>query len=221
MSKESIRALTGPRLLTQPVEEYVGVYEDSVGLAPYKNWQVVPGYTSAVYNESYFDIDAYQMDGLTLVPSGASLNDPGTYLINNPFGDSQQYVIDMITQTRLNPAEVVANAIQRNLPGDPLSKHDFTQILFGRFRWQAPSNQFEALITYKPLTNISQGTFGSAEPTTANKLYCYRFIIMVASELTNIGITAPATRFLLGATVVKEDGLSFLMRQKRSFELQS
>lgn len=223
MSKESKRALTGPRLLTQPVEEYIGLYDPVVGLPDYKNWQVVPGNTNAVYNETYFDIDAYQMDELTLVPSGASLNDPGVYTIVNPFADSQQYVIDMITQTRLDPAQVVTDMVSfYNLPGDPLSTEDFTQILFGRFRWQAPTTDFSTGATgINAMTNISQGTFGSAEPTTANKLYCYRFVIMVATELPNITIAVPATRFLLGATVVKEDELSFLMRQKRSFELQS
>jgi hypothetical protein len=223
MSDLSAGALTGPRLLTQPIEEYIGTYNDGVGLSAYKQWQVVPSYTNAVFNEQYFDIDAYQMDKLTLVPSGASLNDPGIYTIVNPFADSQQYVIDMITQTRLDPNQVVEDfQTLYNLPGDPVSTEDFSQILFGRFRWQAPTTDFSTGATgINAMTNISQGTFGSAEPTTANKLYCYRFVIMVATNLVGITIAVPATRFLLGATIVKEDELSFMMRQKRSFELQS
>ena len=85
MPERSVGALTGPRLLSQPIEEYIGTYTDGVGLPDYKQWQVVPGHTNAVYNEQYLDIDAYQMDQLTLVPGSISVQltdlNPGTALV--------------------------------------------------------------------------------------------------------------------------------------------
>ena len=63
------------------------------------------------------------------------------------------------------------------------------------------------------------GSYGSAGPTTVSKLWCYRIIRIAATDLDNQVLTVPATRFVLAATIVKEEELPYQMRLKRSFEL--
>ena len=70
-------------------------------------------------------------------------------------------------------------------------------------------------------STVTGGSYGSGEPTTREKLYLYRFIVV--STLVPFtgpeGIIAYDTRFILGANIIKESELSHMMRLKRSYEL--
>ena len=86
------------------------------------------------------------------------------------------------------------------------------------FRLLTPQTDFAVSTLLLPATG---GAFGSAEPTAVQKLWIYRIIIPVALDLTDTIWTIPPTRFVMGAEVVKEDDLPYIMRLKRSYELST
>jgi len=216
-SSDGARALTGPRILHREVEEYTGRWDTpSTSFPAYKNWTPSTSGTSLM-NENYFDLSGYEHDFLTLIPSGATLQDPGYYVTDNVSPLTGVVVLDIISQERLDHDTVETDWLQSlNVPSMPTTTEDFNQIVFGQFRWFAPQTDFTLVQAMSP---ISRGNFGSSSPTTVAKLWCYRFLIVTSVDLTNMLLTVNATRFVLGSTIVKEKDLSFIMRQKRSYEL--
>ena len=214
--KTTTRALEGPRVLQKSVDEYTGVFLDGYGFPAYKGW--VPSTTgAALMHEQFIDLSGYSNDQMTVIPTGATLQDPGYYITTGVSPVTSVFVIDIISQEKLLVDDVEDDwRTTGNVPSMPTSREDFNQIIFGQARWMAPSTNFTFLTG---LTPISQGQFGSASPTTVAKLWLYRFLIYGTIDATNDLLTCNATRFVIGATAVKEKDLTFLMRQKRSYEL--
>jgi hypothetical protein len=211
------RALAGPRILEKTVDEYIGTYDSaSTAFPKYKGW-VSSTNGSTLMHEQYIDLSGYTNDQMTIIPTGITLQDPATYSTTGTSPGTSMYVLDIVSQERL-----LVDAVENdwlnflNVPNMPTTTEEFEQILYGQFRWLAPSTSF----TYTTaLTPINRGEFGSASPTTVAKLWLYRFIINTATDFDTNVITIAASRFVIGATAVKEKDLSFLMRQKRSYEL--
>ena len=63
--KESTRALTGARLMSQPVPSCISAFTG--GVFPGSNgWVSTAG---GLYYENYFDLSAYELDDLTVIPT--------------------------------------------------------------------------------------------------------------------------------------------------------
>jgi len=206
--KESTRALTGSRLLHKNVPQTNWVNTQD----PTNGWQAVAG-GGCLYYESYFDLSAYELDDLTLVPTAMSLQDGMPYQAS---GTNAISVFDVISQERLNPADFILYTIEGNFPGSPGSTEDWSQILMCNTRLLGLSTQFADPTLLVPST---AGTFGSASPTAVQKLWIYRVIVPGAGSGDPIIIQVPASRFVLAADIVKEDDLPYMMRLKRSYEL--
>jgi len=220
-SKETaIESLTGPRILERTVDEYIGTFDSASNKFPaYKGW-VTSAAGGVLMHESYFDLGGYEREFLTLFPTNATLQDPGYYTSSATDVSTNMVVLDIISQERLSIVNVEADwRNNRNVPNMPTTTEDFEQIIFGQFRWMAPSTSFSFTTA---LTPISRGNFGSANPTTVQKLWCYRFLIYENDPgFIDVNLECAATRFVLGATIAKEEDLPFLMRQYRSYELAS
>jgi hypothetical protein len=105
---------------------------------------------------------------------------------------------------------------ENNVPGMMLSDTDFMQVIWGQYRVFLGQAQFATSANFFVPATGSQ--FGSGQPTTAGRLYCYR-IVITQGALEGDTLQVPASRFILNAVVAKEEELPFLMRQKRSYEL--
>jgi len=166
--------------------------------------------------ESYIDTSGYALDDLTVFPLGATLQDPGRYISSNAGVPLQ--VIDMITQVRLDFTTVYAWIAANTMPGMVGTTVDFKQVLWGQYRTMLGQATFQ--LNQSDFLTASGGLFGSGAPSTAEKLYCYRFVILTGSA-ENDTLSIPASRFILNAVIASEPDLEFLMRQKRSYELTS
>jgi len=170
-----------------------------------------------LYYETYFDLSAYELDDLTVVPTSLSLQDGLPYTTIQPAPETQMAVLDIISQEKLDMATVYTNYTQTyDIPGSPAATEDWTQLLMCNFRLMTPQTDFAVSSLLLPATG---GTFGSAEPTAVQKLWLYRIIIPVANDLTDTIWNIPPTRFIMGADIVKEEDLPYMMRLKRSYEL--
>lgn len=212
--KKSTRALTGQRILSMPISNYQGV-RTAAGWAGNKMWQPV-GIAGAngVCAETYFDLSAYELDDLTLVPQLIQLQDGLPYFS----GQTESLeVYDVVSQERLDPDDFITYALGGDYPSSPGSSDDWSQILMCNTRFFAPTNDFQFASLMLPAT---QGSFGSSEPTAVQKLWLYR-IVLVRGGAESSTLYIPATRFVLGADIVQEEELPYMMRLKRSYELST
>ena len=212
--KKSTRALTGQRILSMPISNYMGV-RDATGWPADKMWQPVGmGGANGVCAETYFDLSAYELDDLTLVPQLIQLQDGLPYFSGQT--DSLE-VYDVVSQERLDPDDFIAYSLGGDYPSSPGSSDDWSQILMCNTRFFAPTNDFQFASLMLPAT---QGSFGSSEPTAVQKLWLYR-IVLVRGNNDGSTLYVPATRFVLGAEIIQEEDLPYIMRLKRSYELST
>jgi len=202
-------ALEGEKVVTQMFPEYTGSYTTS--WPAYKTWE--GPVADVIFNETYIDLSAYELDDLTFFPVVAALQDPGMY--QAALAEPMQ-VLDVISTASLDIAEVIANIGDNNVPGMMESTMDFTQIIWGQYRTFLGQASFQAGANL--FLPANGGVFGSGSPTTASRLYCTRIIITSGGTEGNY-LNIPASRMIVNAVVSKESELSFLMRQKRSYEL--
>jgi hypothetical protein len=220
------RANQGNRLFNKDVEEYVGVADPLLAFPSRKNWKTAGASVgvSAVVHESYFDLSPYTLDDLTLVPLTCQLQDgmPYFYTLVNPANSGVGvWVIDVVSQERLDIEATLADIGTGNPPGSLTTTENFEQILMCNTRFMSIDAQVGVS---NLLTANTAGKMGSNSPTAVEKLWLYRFVACgrgVAGITPGDAIVIPATRFVIGADIIREDEIPYLMRLKRSFELST
>ncbi len=213
--KTSTRALTGSRLMNLPVPSTLATFTDENEWAATNGWKTLAN--QVVYYENYFDLSAYELDDLTLVPTAISLQDGLPYTTTSQDPLTQLPIFDIVSQEKLSMAELYTiYTAGYDYPSSPNSTQDWSQLLMCNFRLLTPQTDFLITNLLLPATG---GSLGSAEPTAVQKLWVYRVLIPTASDLTASTWVVPATRFVLAAEIVKEDELPYMMRLKRSYEL--
>jgi len=219
--KTSTRALTGTRLLDLPVPACTPVYSDGAGWGAGLNGWVSISDTAAtgLYYENYFDLSGYELDDLTLVPTMMQLQDALPYSTNNLADPLLGLaVFDIISQEKLDPVQIAANYVNGDYPSSPGSLEDWTQVLMCGFRLFLPQTDFATTSLLMPAQG---GPLGSSQSTAVQKLWVYRIVVTGAQDWTDKSVYIPATRFVLGAEIIKEGDLEYMMRLKRSYELST
>ena len=163
---------------------------------------------------AYIDTSGYTADDLTLFPLGVTLQDPGRYLCSN--ANVPMQVLDIITTEVLTIAEIQAWLTANTVPGMLGTTHDWSQIIWGQYRTFLGQATFQAATT--EYLTASSSLFGSGQPSTSDKLHCYRFLFLDGSA-QNDTVGVPSSRFVMNAVIAPESEKAFLMRQKRSYEL--
>ena len=210
----SVGALSGERMRTLMVPALTATRAGG-------KWTVAPGWlgttsSDIIFFEGYFDCSGYTKDGLTVFPTGATLQDPGMYTSSNDAVPMQ--VLDIISQVQLDREQVYTDLIAGAVPGMLATDTDYTQIIWGQYRMMLGQATFQSATTQ--FLTASSGLFGSGSPSTAEKLWVYRYVLLPGAADADT-IRAPASRFVLDTIVADEDEKAFLMRQKRSYELTS
>jgi len=207
-------ALEGDRTLSMPVPA-ASLTRGASGWSTAQGWTGT-GVNDLIMFEAYFDTSGYTSDDLTLFPMNATLQDAGRYTSDSLGGVMQ--VVDIISQCRLSMTDVYAWVTANTLPGGLGTDVDWTQIVWGQYRTLLAQATFVPAPGSAEYLTASAGLFGSGSPSTAQKLYCYRFVLLPGSQPGAV-VGIPASRFVLNGVIAAEDDKAFLMRQKRSFEL--
>lgn len=231
--KTATRALTGKRQMHTTFEGLRCRYDNGLGAwdAPLtKEWKPVPGLFSTWSSEDYFDTSGYNRDYLTTMPSAIFMQEAGKCGITNP-GNTRIISLDLVTEQRVTNLADLTNdilglspfggGIGALIPSFNHSTDDWSQVLYGRYREFTGLTQGTAVQdVFIPTTD---NLFGSLEPTTNDKLWITRLIIVVGVPLGAIESTLrfPNGRLVMQMDVVKEEELEFMMRQKRSYELSN
>lgn len=177
------------------------------------NWRAVTA--TAFIADTYFDLAGLAMDEKTLFFEGAALQEilpPST--TTGTAGDGI-VMVDVMSTVPLTDTEAFLYAIYGNITGDG-SALTFDQTIYGRVR-----------VFNMDIDNLAGGYFitladnqtGSLEATASDRIYCYRMAALSAAVDTQIAIYG--ARYILRATAKEEPDYQYLMRLKRSYELQN
>lgn len=209
------------------------------------NYRALPGYNDQFWvSENKIDLTGYAMEDLTVYFTDSFEQRGGVTFVDWEEGaeryplnsyTASNYELFIISSVPLSDDNLAASFIAS--PGfQPFSStsldfgnFDRTHIIHGSGRvWTIDSTFGADALTAKGgayCIPIQYWNFSSLEPTSADALYCYRFVALTNSWVTGdnyAGLTNvwfPPARILLGSTVSKEPELEYMMRLKRSYEL--
>ena len=197
------------------IQAYNETYDNTNSVFPAANGWYNDGLPNCIAHETYFDMSGYTLDDLTFTPTGGKVQAPGRYVGEN-LPDVDIEILDIVSTERLYLTDIDAQLLLGNMPGGPLSKQDWTQIVFGQYQVMTTNTNYSSLDI---LTPIGAGNFGSMEPSAVEKLWYYRVVRINGTKTPTSQLRIPATRMILPGIVSKEDDLPYMMRLKRSYEL--
>ena len=217
--------LEGPRILAKTL----GFLDVTMGDSPVEfpatlvgsGWEVLdpgsaapapaPPGTPTYANRTYYDLSGYNMDAITVFIQGVDVQEG--YGVR---GSVACYIVDLITTDYIEDQELIDAYIYTtgdgDLPGFPLSNLDMLQVIYGRTRCFTTDSAWGDLVVQ------SIARFGTGVATSAQKLYITRVIYPLNTSSAGQLLHVPPSNYVCSAVMAKEKDLSYLMRQKRSYE---
>jgi len=162
-------------------------------------------------NRSYYDLSGYAMDSITSFIQGVDIQEGF-----GPRGTVACYIVDLITTDFIEDQELIDAYVYTtgngDLPGFPLSTTDMQQVIYGRTRCFTTSTSWGDLVVQ------SVAAFGTGVATTAQKLYITRVVYPLNTSAQNQNLHVPPCNYVCSAVMAKEEDLSYIQRQKLSYE---
>jgi hypothetical protein len=178
--------------------------------------QLTPG-GQIFISDNYFDLAGMSIDDKTLFFEGAAVQE-----VQNPIavagaaGDLIQ-LCDIMSAVPLSDDQVSAFATTGNIPtSGGYGFGTFEQTIYARHRVYAIDVDFAGSNYFNLLSSNQLGSLG---PTASDRVYCYRLVLLGANNSATTMIVYPA-RYLLRAQGKEEAEYQYLMRLKRSYDLQ-
>lgn len=179
------------------------------------NWTKISG--QIFCSETYFDLAGLAMDDKTIFPTGiTSQRGSLTRQLGSAAGDNY-VVLDVITSI---PVNVEFGSIEINNwfnmgPGFPGTTLNFEHVLY--MRGQRWTTDLDTNNTF-PM-KADEWQCGSMSPTASDRLYSYR-VVLVSLNSTAARIVTASARHVMEVNVSEEPTYQYLMRLKRSYDLQ-
>jgi len=160
---------------------------------------------------SYYDLSGYTLDDLTAFFAGVDIQEEFT-----PHGTIVSFIVDMITTHQLTTADIIGAHFTDptstlDLPGFNLSTFDMNQVIYARTRTYNTSAEWGQLSEY------GRTQWGTCSASTSEKVYLTR-IIYTAIPVTAGILNIPPCNYVTSIIVGREPDLTFMMRQRRSYE---
>lgn len=176
-------------------------------------WTLIAG-TYICYYETYFDLAGMSMEEKTLFFSGAATQNVYTPTSNPATPGNRFIIVDLMTTKPLNEEELQFALVFGNTAaqGTVLT---YDQTVYMRLRVLNTDLDNQAATFMIP---ISDEQMGSLEPTASDRIYCYRIVSLTGTD-GSYGVYP--VRYLLRAEAKEEPEYEYLMRLKRSYELQN
>jgi len=175
--------------------------------------QTTPG-AGLFVSSAYFDLAGLSMNEKTLFFEGAAVQEvQNPAAVTGAAGDLIQ-IGDIMTTTPLTDDEALTFLTLGNISG-PFATFD--QCVYARHRVYSIDVDFAGSNYFNLL---SSNQLGSLSPTASDRIYCYRVVIMGTNNAATRLFVYPA-RYLLRAQAKEEPEYEYLMRLKRSYELQN
>jgi len=163
----------------------------------------------------YIDLAGLSMESETIFPQAITVQMTSQPFIGGAVGE-QLAILDLVTSIPidLTSAYWATGIWLTDGPGFSRSELNYEHVLYARNN--AYSTTVDLAATWPQLVSTHQ--FGSMSPTASDRLYCYR---IVTFDNTVTSITLPSARQLLVVDAKAEPEFEYLMRLKRSYDLQN
>jgi hypothetical protein len=191
-------------------------------LNPAFNYRLIPGTTGSgalyAYSKTFFDLAGLSIDEKTLFFDMAAVQTSSlpVFAGSASAGDSIQ-IIDVMTSVPLAEDATMLSDISYGF-GFKGSRQNFENVIFARSLQYAVHLDLGA---YASPTLTASNQYGSGDPTASDRVYSYRFILIVTAVASGVtGSTIAGARHVLTATPKEEQQYQYLMRLKRSYDLQ-
>jgi len=165
-------------------------------------------------SESYFDLAGLAMDDKTIFPSGITCQRGNSPLLEAATPGDNFIMLDVLTSIPVDIPNDVLNWFNVG-PGFPGSTLNFEHVLYMRGqRWTVDvdtNSQF-------PL-KADEWQAGSMSPTASDRVYSYR-VVLVNTGNSSARIITPTGRHVMQVETKEEPTYEYLMRLKRSYDLQ-
>ena len=179
------------------------------------SWAKVTG--QMFVSEEYFDLAGLALDNKTVFPSGITVQRGRVPNITGGAqpGDNIQ-ILDVITSIPIDVTDLTVLNNWFNVgPGFPGSTLNFEHVLYFRgVRWTTDLDTNNAF----PM-KADEWQAGSMAPTASDRLYSYRLVLVSANAAASRIISTNA-RHVMQVDVAEEAEYSYMMRLKRSYDLQ-
>jgi len=163
--------------------------------------------------QSYYDLAGYTQNDLTAFFAGVNIQEEFA-----PTGTMVSFIVDLVTTHQLNSADIINAhftdpAATLDLPGFNLSTFDMNQVIYGRTRTFNTSAEW-----LNQISEYGRTQWGTCSAATSEKIYLTRIIYTAIPIVAAATITIPPCNYVTSVIVGREPDLTFMMRQRRSYE---
>lgn len=213
------------------VARLAGDPEEWTDLSGLNGWQLVPIAPVGLFWQGTIDLGGWVAEKLTFFPRAGFIQEGPWWIVGDD--GSGQTAVTIISTIPLNPDEVLLQIADNGGPamlgiGIANDQQNYETLMFCETQVNLLNSTNPALGICTPLTNKQTG---SLEPTAADTLYVMKLIFPFTAVPAAIppepagpstigtGLLIPASRVVVTGSFVKEDDTVYLMRLKRSLEL--
>jgi hypothetical protein len=172
---------------------------------------------SQFVSSTYFDLGGLTIDDKTLFFEGATIQEVLPPSASNATAGDGVVVVDIMSVVPLTDTEVLAYSSKANFAESAGSTLAFEQTVYGRVRVFNIDIDNAAGGYY---ITLSDNQTGSLSATASDRIYCYRAALFGANN-SDGDHSIYGARYLLRAHAKEEAEYEYLMRLKRSYELQN
>jgi hypothetical protein len=177
-------------------------------------WRQVGAPSGTFINTTYFDLAGLAIDDKTLFFSGATTQDVLNPIVTSGVAGDNIIVVDVMSSIPLTDVEYSALLTHGNFPISGTNNLTFDQTIYCRIRQYAVDVDTAA---WGSMVLLADNQLGSLNPTASDRVYVAR-VVYFDGDSTAINVTP--VRYLLRADAKEEAEYQYLMRLKRSYELQ-
>jgi len=208
------------RVLTK-YHGYLRLQESEPGTAIYNivgsasQWTPIQG-TQQFVSSTYFDLNGLAIDDETVFLDAATVQVATSPALVGQAGDSM-LIYDIMTSIPVDWQSIDLTGWATNGLGFPGSLLNYEHVLYQRLqRWTLDLDAQAAF----PMMAMNEQS-GSLSATASDRIYCYRIVqpFSFSLGLTDVGV--PPARYVLQLDAKKEDEYRYLMRLKKSYDLQN
>jgi hypothetical protein len=180
-------------------------------------WELLDANLGYFLSSGYFDLAGITLQEKTLFFQGALVQDYLAPSIGGGVAGDTLVVVDLMMTTPFedNNKLFESYAVGFGFLG---SHENFEQVTYGRS--QVMSLNIDNLASAQPVL-LHQNHFGSGMATSSDRVYTYRLVRFVQASDADRTLTLPGCRHILSADAKEEPEFEYLMRLKRSYELQN
>ena len=175
-------------------------------------WEKISG--QVFVSMTFFDMAGLAMDDKTIFPSGITCQRGNSPLLEAAAPGDNFIMLDVLTTIPIDVANDVLNwfNVGAGFPGSTLN---FEHVLYMRGqRWTVDVDTNSSF----PL-KADEWQSGSMAPTASDRVYSYR-VVLVNTGNSSTRIITPTGRHVMQVDVIEEPTFEYLMRLKRSYDLQ-